>query len=204
MNSIYIEAFSGLSGNMFLSAFCELLGDYELILDLPKKLHLPDGKVEIKSVDKNGINCQYVEVIDLNESASTSHSHSHEHHHDHSHKHDHAHSHSHEHSHEHTHSHDHTHSHSHSHHAHRHLSDIQAIIDKAHISEGAKKIAHEIFLLIGKAESSIHNIPLEKIHFHEISGVDSIIDIVGNAVLIDKLNIKEVYCTPVCTGMGMV
>ena len=46
--------------------------------------------------------------------------------------------------------------------------------------------------------------PIETIHFHEISGVDSIIDIVGNAVLIDKLNISKVICTPVCTGFGMV
>ena len=45
---------------------------------------------------------------------------------------------------------------------------------------------------------------LETIHFHEISGVDSIIDIVGNAVLIDKLKISKVYSTPVCTGFGMV
>jgi len=55
MNTIYIEAFSGLSGNMLLSAFCELLGDYDILKNLPKKLHLPDGKIEIKKVNKNGI-----------------------------------------------------------------------------------------------------------------------------------------------------
>lgn len=185
MNTIYIEAFSGLSGNMLLSAFSELLGDYEQLIDLPKKLHLPDGKIEIKEVDKNGINCKYVEVIDLNLDKENSAAHSHTH--------------------THTHTHDgHTHSHDHHHGNHRHLSDIQKIIDHAHISEGAKKIAHEIFLMIGKAESKIHDMPLETIHFHEISGVDSIIDIVGNAVLIDKLNISKVYSTPICTGFGMV
>ncbi|NNE78433.1 MAG: nickel pincer cofactor biosynthesis protein LarC, partial [Pricia sp.] len=89
-------------------------------------------------------------------------------------------------------------------HHHRHLVDIQKLIDHAHISEGAKKIAHEIFLLIGQAESKIHNMSLETIHFHEISGVDSIIDIVGNAVLIDRLKISKVYCTPICTGFGMI
>jgi len=188
MNAIYIEAFSGLSGNMFLSAFCELLDDYELLLDLPKKLHLPDGKIEIQEVNKNGISCKYVEVIDLNLKKDSSV--------DHSHGHDHSHN-----------LNDHSHGHSHSHdngHHHRHLTDIQKLIDHAHISEGAKKIAHEIFLLIGKAESKIHNMSLETIHFHEISGVDSIIDIVGNAVLIDKLKISKVYSTPVCTGFGMI
>lgn len=189
MNTIYIEAFSGLSGNMLLSAFAELLDAYDELEQLPKQLNLPDGQVLIKTVDKNGINCKYVEVIDLNESKASQGDHSHEH------------THSHEHSHDHGHTHDHGHHH---HHHHRHLSDIQAIIDKASISDGAKQIAHDIFLLIGKAESQIHQIPLEKIHFHEISGVDSIIDIVGNAILIDKLQLQAVYCTPVCTGFGMV
>ena len=199
MNTIYIEAFSGASGNMFLSAFSELLGDYELLKDLPQKLHLPDGKIEVKQVDKNGINCKYVEVIDLNLGKEADQDHEH-HDHEHSHSHDHSHTHSH------THSHDDTHEHTHDHHhgAHRHLSDIQKIIDHAHISDNAKKIAHEIFLMIGEAESKIHDMPLETIHFHEISGVDSIIDIVGNAVLIDKLNISKVYCTPICTGFGIV
>ncbi len=187
MSAIYIEAFSGLSGNMFLSAFCELLDDYQSLIDLPKKLHLPDAKIEIKEVDKNGINCKYVEVLDLNlvddsnESKEHNHGHSHD---DREHSHDHG--------------------HTHHHNAHRHLSDIQKLIDHAHISEGAKKVAHEIFLLIGKAESKIHKMPLETIHFHEISGVDSIIDIVGNAIMIDKLKISKVFCSPVCTGFGMV
>ncbi len=186
MNTIYIEAFSGLSGNMFLSAFCELLDDYDVLRDLPQQLHLPDGKIVIEKVNKNGISCNYIDVIDLNEQNTQEHDDTHDHSH---HHHD-------------THSHDHNHSHDHGHH--RHLTDIQKIIDDAHISENAKKIAHEIFLIIGKAESKIHELPLETIHFHEISGVDSIIDIVGNAVLIDKLNISKVICTPVCTGFGMV
>ena len=206
MNTIYIEAFSGLSGNMLLSAFAELLDAYDELEQLPKQLNLPDGQVLIKTVDKNGINCKYVEVIDLNESKASQGDHSHEHTHSHEHSHDHGHTHSHTHSHDsHQHDHEHTHDHGHHHHHHhRHLSDIQAIIDKASISDGAKQIAHDIFLLIGKAESQIHQIPLEKIHFHEISGVDSIIDIVGNAILIDKLQLQAVYCTPVCTGFGMV
>ncbi len=186
MNTIYIEAFSGLSGNMFLSAFCELLDDYDILRNLPKQLHLPDAKIEITKVNKNGINCNYIEVIDLNNN-KTPHNNSDPHH-----------------SHHHNDEKDHHHDHTHSHNNHRHLKDIQKIIDHAYISDNAKKIAHEIFLIIGKAESKIHDMPLETIHFHEISGVDSIIDIVGNAVLIDKLNISKTICTPVCTGFGMI
>jgi len=192
MSAIYIEAFSGLSGNMLLSAFCELLDDYQSLIDLPKKLHLPDGKIEITEVDKNGINCKYVEVIDLNLQMDSHENGEHKHEQGHSHEHHHE------------HSHDHSHGHGHDHHGHRHLSDIQKLIDQAHISDGAKKIAHDIFLLIGKAESKIHKMPLETIHFHEISGVDSIIDIVGNAIMIDRLKISKVFCTPICSGFGMV
>ena len=165
MNNIYIEAFSGLSGNMFLSAFCELLGDYDLLLDLPKQLHLPDGKIEMRKVNKNGIECTYVDVIDLNVSDQADAKSAHDHNHTHSHE-----GHTHVHHHEHSHDHHHGHSHNHHHGNHRHLSDIQKIIDNAHISANAKRIAHEIFRMIGEAESKIHNIPIESIHFHEISG----------------------------------
>jgi uncharacterized protein (DUF111 family) len=174
---------------MFLSAFCGLLDDFEMLQKLPQQLHLPDGKIEIEKVNKNGISFNYVEVIDLNEQKQ------HKHTKDNIHTHPHSHGHGDE---------NHNHDHSHDHGNHRHLKDIQKIIDHAHISDNAKKIAHEIFLIIGKAESKIHDMPLETIHFHEISGVDSIIDIAGNAVLIDKLNISKVICTPVCTGFGMV
>ena len=208
MNTLYIEPFSGLSGDMLLSALCGLAEGYDEIQKLPGKLHLPDGKVEIHTVNKNGIVCQHVKIVDLNEAThSHSHSHEHTHGHGHSHEHTHTHDHPHEHSHTHTHEHEHTHAHSHSHsqgHSHRHLKDILALIEKGHISAGAKEIARAIFTLIGESEARIHNIPIEKIHFHEVSGVDSILDIVGCAVMLDKLNIGKTYADAVCTGYGMV
>lgn len=174
MSILYIEPFSGLAGDMLLSAFCALTDSYDDIIDLPNKLHLHDGKVEIHTVDKNGIVCQHVKVIDLNEGE-------HNHHHSHSHG-----------------------THHHHHGPHRHLSDINSLIDKGHISDRAKTIAKDIFQIIGRSESKIHNIPLEKIHFHEVSAVDSILDIVGCAVLLDKLNVTKTYSDPVCVGSGTV
>ncbi len=159
MSAVYIEAFSGLSGDMFLGALSGLLGDYDILETLPSKLHLPDAEVAINDVVKNGIACKHVKVVDK---GSNNKSHG------------------------------------------RHLSDILNIIDNAEISNRAKDIAKDIFNIIGKAESKIHNIPIGKIHFHEISGVDSIIDIVGSAVLIDELNITKTYSTAVCTGKGFV
>jgi uncharacterized protein (TIGR00299 family) protein len=97
---------------------------------------------------------------------------------------------------------DHPHIHQHGHHHHRHLKQINEIIEGGDITEGAKNIAKKIFLLLGEAESTVHGVPLEKIHFHEVGAIDSILDIVGSAVLIDKLNPSKTYCTPVNTGYG--
>lgn len=181
MNTLYVEPFSGIAGDMLLSALCGLADAYDEIVKLPDQLHLPDGKVEINEVEKNGIVCKHVNIIDLN--PDETHHHSHE---------------------DHDHSHDHDHGHSHNHGHGRHLSDILHLIDHGHISNGAKEIAKGIFQLIGEAESSVHDIPIEKIHFHEISGVDSILDIVGCAVLLDQLQVEKTYADPLCVGFGMV
>ena len=89
-------------------------------------------------------------------------------------------------------------------HHHRHLTDIIALINKSSFTENAKKIAIDIFQIIGKAEAEVHNIPLEKIHFHEIGAVDSIIDICGAAYFLDKLNIQKSFLTSLITGKGFV
>ena len=199
MNTLYIEPFSGLSGDMFLGALCGLLEAYDDLEVLPQKLNLPDGRVEITSVEKNGIVCRHVNVVDLNEPTNVHHDHGRKHEHEHPHQH-----HKHDEGHSHSHSHDHPHRHVHGSHEHRHLSEIIELIDNADITDSARKISKEIFQLIGKAESEVHNIPIEKIHFHEISAVDSIIDIVGCAVLIDQLGSLTTYSEPVCVGHGMV
>ena len=184
---LYIEAFSGLSGDMLLSAFCGLADYYDEILHLPEKLKLSDGKVVIDTVNKNGIVCQSVRIIDLHERQNDHHHHHHEkghHHHEEDHQ---------------PHQDD-----GHHHHHHRHLKDILQIIENGDISDQAKQIAKDIFTIIGESEAKIHNMDLDTIHFHEVSGVDSILDIVGCAVLIDRLQIGKTYATAICTGSGMV
>ena len=83
MTKLYIEAFSGLSGDMFLGALAALTNSYDELLELPKLLRLDDAKIKITQVDKNGIVCQHVKVIDLNE-PHTHHDENHDqaHHHD--------------------------------------------------------------------------------------------------------------------------
>ena len=83
MTTLYVEPFSGLAGDMLLSALCGLTDAYDEIKKLPGKLHLPDGKVEINEVEKNGIVCKHVKVIDLNPNKEHHHSHDHGHSHNH-------------------------------------------------------------------------------------------------------------------------
>lgn len=141
------------------------------------------------------------------------HEHSHEadgHEHGHGHSHEaEGHSHSHEHSHNgdgHTHSHEHTHEgegHSHHHaHVHRTYGDILRIIDESTISENAKKLSKNIFYRVAKAEAKVHQEPVDEVHFHEVGAIDSIIDIIGTAILIDMVKPDRIYASIVNDGYG--
>jgi hypothetical protein len=89
-------------------------------------------------------------------------------------------------------------------HSHRHLSSIKEIISNSELSKNAKAFALDIFTILGEAESQVHNIPIEKIHFHEVGAIDSIIDICGAAYLIDQLDISKSYLNVLIAGKGFV
>ena len=157
MAILKLETFAGISGDMFLGALTALADAYDDIIDLPKKLRLEgEVAVQIHSVNKNGIACKHVNIVE-NEIAE---------------------------------------------HAHRHLSSINKIIDESTLSGNVKSIAKSIFMTLGQAEAQVHGVDIEKVHFHEVGALDSIMDIVGAAYLIDRLKIDKTYCTPVNTGHG--
>ncbi|MEP0823185.1 MAG: nickel pincer cofactor biosynthesis protein LarC [Ignavibacterium sp.] len=87
-------------------------------------------------------------------------------------------------------------------HHHRHLKDIRAIIGESDLPEsvGTKSIA--IFEVLAEAEAHVHKSTPEKVHFHEVGAVDSIVDIVGTAICLDHFGIQEVYSSPVKLGSG--
>lgn len=99
---------------------------------------------------------------------------------------------------------DHHHHHEHNHHHHRHLKDIYKIIEASDISENAKKLAKDIFMEVAMAEAKVHGTTIDKIHFHEVGATDSIVDIVGTAILIDMLNVDKIYSSTVPLGSGFV
>lgn len=85
---------------------------------------------------------------------------------------------------------------------HRHLHQVFEIIDKSALAPRVKENAKKIFTTVGNAESKIHNTPIEKLHFHEVGMLDSIVDICGAAICLDLLNIEAVYSSPVKVGQG--
>ena len=89
-------------------------------------------------------------------------------------------------------------------HHHRHLSDINKIIDESALSKSVKALSKKIFLNLGKAEAEVHKVPLNQVHFHEVGAIDSIVDIVAAAILLDKINPSKVYCSNIAEGHGKI
>jgi hypothetical protein len=103
--------------------------------------------------------------------------------------------------HNHGHHHDHHHDHHH-HHDHRHLSEINRIISSSSLDDRVKDRAQAIFQRIGEAESKIHDIPIETVHFHEVGAIDSIVDIIGACIALDALKIDRIVASPLHVGSG--
>jgi pyridinium-3,5-bisthiocarboxylic acid mononucleotide nickel chelatase len=89
-------------------------------------------------------------------------------------------------------------------HHHRHLSDIDKIIRSSALDEAVKELSMKIFMKIAVAEASVHGISVEKVHFHEVGAIDSLIDIVGAAICFNSLKVDEVHVSVVELGGGMV
>lgn len=89
-------------------------------------------------------------------------------------------------------------------HPHRHLKDIYEIIDNSDLKDNVKKISKTIFENIAIAEGKVHGKPMEKIHFHEVGAIDSIVDVVGAAICHDSLDIDAVYSSSIQVGGGFV
>jgi pyridinium-3,5-bisthiocarboxylic acid mononucleotide nickel chelatase len=188
MKTLYIDCFSGVSGDMFIGALLDAGADSTILEKELKKLHFEEEyQLTWKKIVKNGITSTKFDVA----LTQTDHHHGHEHHH-----------HDHHHGHEHDHHHDHH--HDHSHHHHRSYSDIVKMIESSDLAAEVKETSLKIFRKIGEAEGHIHGMPLEKVYFHEVGAVDSIIDIVGAAILLHQLGIKKIKSSAIPVGSGRI
>ena len=87
---------------------------------------------------------------------------------------------------------------------HRHLKDIVEIIDSAGLDAEPTKLAKAIFKRLARAEAQAHNCTIEKVHFHEVGAVDSIVDIVAASIAFCQLGIERVVCSSISLGNGTV
>lgn len=213
MKTLYLDIFSGISGDMFIGALLDLGVPFEKLEIELEKLDLHGFHLHAVRKHKASIEGVKFDVhMHDHEHGDEDHGHHHEHHHhaddhDHSH-HDHGHSHGHEHSHSHEHSHgEHAHTHEHEHHDHEHgrtFREIKELINASSLSPWVKEKAVAVFARIARAEGKIHGMPAEEVHFHEVGALDSIVDIVGGCVALELLGKPRIVAAPVVEGTGFI
>lgn len=208
---LYFDCASGISGDMTLGALLDLGADEQQFLRELEKLHLEGYHIAIEETEKNGIRAKHVTVCvdgvpEISENVSL-HEYGHIHGEVHTHElghmhgetdtHDEGHMHGEVHTHEHSHTHDHA-------HPHRNFADIRQIIGQSGLNENVKDLALRIFGRVAAAEAKVHGKSIEEVHFHEVGAVDSIIDIVGCAILIDMIKPDAVCASVLHEGNGFV
>ncbi|SFQ50585.1 hypothetical protein SAMN02910358_02525 [Lachnospiraceae bacterium XBB1006] len=185
-NTLYLECYSGISGDMTVAALLDLGADEKVLLKALKSIPVSGFRTEITRKSLSGIDaCDFNVILD-------------EKHENHDHDMDYLFGEGHE------HEHTHTHTHEAHHHEHRNLPDILHIIDHVDMTEGARELAKKIFTIIAEAESKSHGVPMEEVHFHEVGAVDSIVDIVAAAVCYDNLGITKTITSKLYEGRGFV
>jgi uncharacterized protein (TIGR00299 family) protein len=88
--------------------------------------------------------------------------------------------------------------------AHRHLSGIVKMINAAALPDAVKRDAVRVFDRLAESEAAVHGVSIEKVHFHEVGAVDSIIDIAGACFAFHLLGAGKIYCSPINVGAGTV
>ena len=183
--TLYLECYSGISGDMTVAALLDLGADREVLKESLKSLPVGGFRTEITRVKKSGLDaCDFsvipeqdnhdhdMEYLHGSEKSYTGH-------------------------HEYTHSHEYP-------HEHRGMKEITEIIQKSEMTVRAKKMAMRVFGILAQAESKAHGVPVEEVHFHEVGAVDSIVDIAAIAICMDNLDISNVIVPVLYEGTGFI
>jgi len=178
MKTLYLDIFSGISGDMFLGALLDLGVDARQLERELKKLKLDGYHLHVTRRQKSGIEGVKLDVH-LTEDHEHHHSDGHEHHH-------------------------HDQGHGHHHDKNRTFAEIKKLITLSRLSAWVKKKSVAVFHRIAEAEGKIHGLPPEQVHFHEVGAVDSIVDIVGACIALESLGKPHVLAAPVVEGTGWV
>ena len=195
--TLYLECYSGISGDMTVAALLDLGADREVLKESLKSLPVGGFRTEITRVKKSGLDaCDFSVILEQD---------NHDHDMEYLHGSEKSYTGHHEHSHEVNHEHHHGHTHSHEHpHEHRGMKEITEIIQKSEMTVRAKKMAMRVFGILAQAESKAHGVPVEEVHFHEVGAVDSIVDIAAIAICMDNLDISNVIVPVLYEGTGFI
>lgn len=187
MKILYLDLSMGASGDMILAALYGLLseGKKQEFKDKMNSLKLQGTSLIIENIVKMGvsgyksrvlINGVEEESLDYNRQVHHHHGHSHHHEED----------------------------HSHHHHEHRKLKDINSIVEEFDLSKKVKDDIKRVYGIIARAESKVHNVSVEEIHFHEVGQLDAIMDITAVSLLIEMLKVDKILTSRVTLGSGFV
>jgi pyridinium-3,5-bisthiocarboxylic acid mononucleotide nickel chelatase len=177
MKTLYLDLFSGISGDMFIGALLDLGVDPLRLEQELAKLRLEGYHLHVARGQKGSIEGMKFDVHLSDD---------HEHHHHHQ---------------------GHGHTHQHSAHGHEHgrtLVEIKQLIARSPLSEWVKTKATGTFERLAIAEGKIHGLPPDQVHFHEVGAVDSIVDIVGACIALELLGKPRVLASRVIDGNGWV
>ncbi len=174
MRELYLECYSGISGDMTVAALLDLGVPGEYLIEELGKLHLDGYEIKISKTKKNQIMATDFDVILKDE-----HGHSHEHT-------------SEEHG---------THTYIHVHNSYR---EIKKFILASELSEKVKEMILKIFQVIAEAEAQVHGTTVDEVHFHEVGAVDSIVDISATAICLDYLGFDSIVTSEIWEGKGHV
>lgn len=170
MKTLYLDAFSGISGDMFIGALLDLGVDFETFKNELSKLKVKGFALSAEVISKCNIYGTNFDVtLDNGEQKDKGYIEE-----------------------------------RHNHHHGRHLNEILDLIQNSDLNDSMKNHAIAIFMDIGKAEAKVHNVPIDKVHFHEVGALDSIVDIVGACIAIELLNVDKIICSPISDGKGFI
>jgi pyridinium-3,5-bisthiocarboxylic acid mononucleotide nickel chelatase len=190
MKTLYLDIFSGISGDMFIGALIDLGVDAHNLERGLKKLKLDGYHLHISRQHKSAI-----EGVKFDVHLADAHDHHHGHVHEQHPENDHDHGHEHHHAHEHD---------DHHHDDQRTFTQIKKLIAGSKLSQWVKKKSVAVFQRLAEAEGKIHGLPPERVHFHEVGAVDSIVDIVGACIALELLGKPRVLAASVTEGTGWV
>ena len=193
MKTLYLDLGMGAAGDMLTAALLELMPDKESALEQLNHLGLPHTRFSMERASKCGISGTHIhvtvlgreeqpcpEVLEHEQRAPHCHEHAHDHHHGHEHV------------------------HHHDHHSHTALADIRQAVEALSVSDAVKKQVLSVYDRIAQAESQVHGVPVDLIHFHEVGSLDALADITAVCYLLEQLAPEQILASPVQVGYGKV